>query len=83
MLSPKNPPVPPPRLVTRSVRLRERRDQIVAARRFLLLNQVDQAAELAYKALVQDPQNFDAMLLAAEIEASRQPSGGGRLGRRD
>ncbi len=46
-------------------------DHLVAARRYFQLHFLDEAAESAYNALLQDPQSFDATLIAAEIEAAR------------
>ncbi len=49
----------------------EKTDHLSVARRMLTLGNWDAAAEAAYKALVQDPQSFEAMLVAGEAEAGR------------
>lgn len=46
-------------------------DHLKVARRMLLTRQWDAAAEAAYKALVEDPNNADATLVASEAEAAR------------
>ena len=46
-------------------------DHLDVARRMTSLGYWDGAAEAAYKALVEDPNNFEAMLLAGEAEAAR------------
>lgn len=46
-------------------------DHVAVARRKLSFRDFDSAAEAAYKALLQDPENADALLLAGEAEAAR------------
>lgn len=46
-------------------------DHFAVARRNLLIRDFDAAAEAAYSALLQDPENADAILLAGEAEAAR------------
>ena len=46
-------------------------DHVTLARRMLLTKQWDAAADAAYQALVQDPQDLDATLIAGEAEAAR------------
>ena len=46
-------------------------DHLSVARRMLSIGNWDLAAEAAYKTLVQDPDSFEAMLVAGEAEAGR------------
>lgn len=46
-------------------------DFLVEARRMVQLGEWDSASELVYKALLQNPENGDAKLLASEVEAER------------
>lgn len=46
-------------------------DHLTIARRMLTVGDWDGAADAAYKALLQDPDSFDAMLVAGEAEAGR------------
>lgn len=55
----------------RSVESTQDANHITAARRMISLGYWDKAAEAAYKALVEEPDNFEAMLLAGEAEAGR------------
>ncbi len=46
-------------------------DHMAIARRMASLNYWESSADAAYKALLEDPENYEAMLLAGEAEAAR------------
>ncbi|MCP4891274.1 MAG: hypothetical protein GY904_32355, partial [Planctomycetaceae bacterium] len=46
-------------------------DHMAIARRMASLNYWESSADAAYKALLEDPANYEAMLLAGEAEAAR------------
>jgi tetratricopeptide (TPR) repeat protein len=46
-------------------------DHLTSARRMLQIGNLEAAAEIAYKALLQDPDNVDATLIASQVEAAR------------